>query len=525
MTKSLRFKGLALLLVAVVLVGGLIFVNRILQGDAFTNEEAQHGLYGMWLAKDIQALDSGTFFYDTQRQMNWPFLHSWLLSLFFLVFGVSYTTARALSLLLYLLSVVMIYLIPLRFSNRLGQRIGIVAVLLALTSPLMLRFAAENSLEGLGAFLFLAAVNTYLICEENKITIEYIFLAILIGLAIYTNYLYAYLIIPAFLVMTLAKLGPLFYEGVQLQKKGEKKAVDFIFWAYRKLIVLFVILILAGLWFSVSLSRKLVLFLAALFKYSGGERVEGLGAVLTYYPKIIIQNLSFSPWLGLFLLLSLFVPFIAVRFRIVNRLYFFVWTILLLLTLAIPAKHPQMIYIIVPFIFVLFSAVLFYVLEKVEKKGFKMVLATLLILLLPTVISLPQAWGLFFPNNPSQNMIQVMNYFATTVPVDAKVFIPLNLKHLNPEGMAFHFRDWKAVVSCDFPAPITGADLKSPKANEYFMTVDITEDSPYRENAFDPSLSRWNAWLAENETSGKIKAISSRRFSESGVTAKVYAKI
>ncbi|MDI6731537.1 MAG: glycosyltransferase family 39 protein [Candidatus Margulisbacteria bacterium] len=525
MTKSLYFKGLAILIAVVLLIGGLIFVNRILRGDAFSKEEAQHALYGVWLVRDIQALDFGAFFYDTQRQMNWPFLHSWLLSLFFLIFGVSCTTARVLSLLFFLLSIVLIYLISLRFSNRLGQRIGFVAVLLALTSPLMVRYASENMLEGLGAFLFLAAVNTYLVCEENKITVEYIFLAVLIGLSIYTNYLYAYLMIPAFLVMTLVKLGPLFYEGMQLQKKGEKKALDFIFWAYRKLIVLFVILVLAGLWFSVSLSRKLLLFLAALFKYSGGERVEGFWAILTYYPRIIIQNLSFSPWLGLFLLLSLLVPFIAVRYRIVNRLYFFVWTVLLLLTFTIPSKSPQMIYIIVPFIFMIFSAALFYVLEKVEQKDFKLVLAVLLILLLPATLSIPQAWGLFFPNHPSQNMVQVMEYFGATVPADAKIYIPINIKHLNPETIEFHFRSSKAVVSCDFPSQAAGVNIKAQGANEYFMTVDISEGSPYTENALDDSLYRWNAWLAENEASGKIKLVSSRRFDASGVTAKVYTKI
>ena len=106
MTKSLYFKGLTLLLVAVLLFGGLIFVNRILRGDAFSKEEAQHALYSVWLVKDIQALNVGAFLYDTQRQMNWPFLHSWLLSAFFLVFGVSYTAARALSLLFFLLSIV-----------------------------------------------------------------------------------------------------------------------------------------------------------------------------------------------------------------------------------------------------------------------------------------------------------------------------------------------------------------------------------------------------------------------------------
>lgn len=507
------------------LVGGLIFFNRILPGDAFSREEAQHALYGVWLLKDMQSFNLGAFWYDTQRQMNWPFLHSWLLSIFFLCFGVSYTTARVFSLFLFFLTVVMIYLLSCRFSNRLGPRIGVTAVLLALSSPLMVRFAAENMLEGLGAFLFLASVNTYLICEENKITIEYLFLAFLIGLSIYTNYLYAYLIIPAFLIMTLSKLGPLFYEGVQLQKRGEKKAIDFILWAYRKLIVLLVVLFLSGIWFSFSLSRKLLLFLASIFKYSGGESVSGWWETLTYYPRVIVQNLSFSPWLGIFLLLSLFVPLIAARYRVVNRLYFFVWTILLLLTFTIPSKSPQMLYIAVPFIFMLFAAALYYVLEKIEKKGPRMVLAAILILILPICLSLPQAWALFFPKTCSQNMVQVMDYFKETVPADAHVYIPLNLKRLNPESMEFHYMDWKAAVTTDFPNASLMVSANDNTTANYFVSVEISSDAPYLEDSSDDSLYRWNAWLKENEISGKVKLVSSRRFNESGITAKIYAKI
>jgi len=522
-TKSLYSKGLTVVLIAAILISGLIFSSRILPGDAFSKEEAQHALYGVWLVNDLQNCNLSAFWYDTQRQMNWPFLHSWLLSVFFLCFGVNYTVARAFSLLLFFLSIIMIYTLSFRFSNRLGPRIGITAVLLALSSPLMVRFATENMLEGLGAFLFLSAVNTYLICEENKNSIEYLFLALLIGLSIYTNYLYAYLIIPAFLIMTLSKLGPLFYEGVQLQRKGEKKAIDFVLWAYRKLIVLLVVLFMSGIWFSFSLSRKLLLFLAAVFKYSGSDAVTGWWEILTYYPRVIIQNLSFSPWLGVFLLLSLFVPLITTRYRVVNRLYFFVWTILILLTFTIPSKSPQMLYIAVPFIFLIFASALFYVLEKIEPKGPRMVLAIIMILVLPLCLSLPQAWGVYFPKNNSQNMLQVMDYFKATVPAGAHVYIPLNLKRLNPESMEFHYREWKAVVITDFPSANLLVAANTNKMANFFASVEGLDGSPYVDDSSDDSLYRWNAWLKENVVGGKVKLVSSRRFNESGITAKVYA--
>jgi len=68
-----------------------------------------------------------------------------------------------------------------KLCGRRGAKVGVVAVLLALTSPIMLKFASSNMLEAMGATLFLGAVYLSVVSEERKITIEYIFLVLLLA--------------------------------------------------------------------------------------------------------------------------------------------------------------------------------------------------------------------------------------------------------------------------------------------------------------------------------------------------------
>ena len=49
-------KGLLVALLAVFVFLSIIFINGILLGDAFTKEEAQHAIYGLWLYKEAEFL-------------------------------------------------------------------------------------------------------------------------------------------------------------------------------------------------------------------------------------------------------------------------------------------------------------------------------------------------------------------------------------------------------------------------------------------------------------------------------------
>ncbi|MFH1684228.1 MAG: glycosyltransferase family 39 protein [Candidatus Margulisiibacteriota bacterium] len=506
-----------IVLAVILLVGGFIFVNRILAGDAFSNGEARHGIFGMWIWRDIKAGDWGGFWYDTGRQMVWPFFHSWLLSVFFLIFGVGYTSARLLSLILFMASVILAYGVSDQLSRESGWKIGIFASVLMLTSPIMLRFASENMIEGLGAFLFLLAAYIYTLCQRKKLTLYYVCLAVVVSLIIYTNYIYSYFILPALIVATLAKLGPLYFEAIHLKREGEEAAVPFIWWAYRKMIFLIIVLMFSGAWFSFSITRKILLFLDVVLR-SGSS--EGLGAwqSLIYYPKVIVEYLSFSPWIGVFLLAALLLFSMAMRYQGLTKLYVFVWTALILATLTIPAKTPQMIYPVIPFIFIIFSAAFFFFLDKLRAQSKKLAGLLILVILLPTLVSLPRAYALYFPATEKQNMVRVLDYFEENVPGEAQIAAMLDLQHLNPEVIQFHFKDWGGRI-------LSEDDLRSNGAagnNVYYLTIYLDEGSKYQKEVFVASVHRWNGWLREKEMSGQIQLDSSKRFDSVGITAKIY---
>lgn len=513
-------KGLIIVLIAFFLLGGLLFITRLLMADAFSKEEAQHALYSLWLYKDIKALDPGAFWYDTNRQVFWPFFHSWLGALFFLIFGVNFFAARFLSFLLFLATLLLMYLACARFSEKSGWKIGVLAVLMALTSPLMLKFSVANSLESLGALIFMATFYLYSVYEERKLTSEYALLAVLLGLSVYTNYLYAYLILPAFIVMTLGKLAPLFLEATALKQKGETAAYPFVWWAYRKLIILLVLaFFVAGWFFSNTFSRKILLLLQAIFRYSGGEQVGGIWNNLVFYPKAIIHSYAFSPWLGVLILLSIFFPFLGLKFRHFGKLYTFIWTALILTTMTIPTKAPQFIYLIAPFLFIVFAISVVYALEKLNSA--KAAAALLIVIFLPALFSLPRLVSSYLPERPGENMGTVLKYFEQGILPRYPVAAALNLQHLNPEGISFYLWARNAPLLTD---PAIGND-ELFRNGRYFLTVTLDSASPYQSEILDDSIFLWNVFLADKQRLGEVREFSARRFEKIGLTATIYEKV
>lgn len=510
-------KGLIFVLILLFFLGGLLFINRLILADAFSKEEAQHALYSAWLNKDMRALDWGSFWYDTQRQMFWPFFHSWLQASFFLFTGVNYIGARCLSFLFFLATVILIYLLGVRFSPKDGWKIGALAAALTFLSPIMLRFAVENTLEGMGALIFIGAFYLYTYCEECELALEYVLLAALLGISIFTNYLYAYLMLPAFIVMTLGKLGPIFVEVTSLHRKGEKAAYPFMWWAYRKLIVLAILVACIATWFlSSTFSRKIMLLLQAIFRYSGGELVSGIWATLFYYPQAIISHYFFSPWLGLLAVLSLLIPLIGFKYRWIGRLYTFAWTVILLATLTVPSKAPQFIYIIAPFIMLIMSGSMVYLFEHYRQ----WVKVGLAVIILPALFSLPNLTASYLPAQPRENMITVLNFFRQNLLPRYPVASSVNLQHLNPEGITFHYWGWNAPVLAD---PTFGEEELFRLAR-YFLVVDLAPNSLYQAEVLDDSGARWNTFLLDKLRTGDVREYTARHFGRIGVTARIFEK-
>ncbi len=69
---------------------------------------------------------------------------------------------------------------------------------------------------------------------------------------------------------------------------------------------------------------------------------------------------------------------------------------------------------------------------------------------------------------------------------------------------------------------MTGVELFGEA--EYFLTLELDQETYYSNEVLDDSLSRWNAWLWEKEMNGGVELYSSQRFESIGVAAKIYRK-
>jgi hypothetical protein len=215
--------------------------------------------------------------------------------------------------------------------------------------------------------------------------------------------------------------------------------------------------------------------------------------------------------------LSLFLPFLGLKFHHIGKLYTFIWTVIILATLVLPAKAPQVIYIIVPFMFIVFSASVFYVLEEHFKKWGPVLL---LAVFLPTIVSLPSLAAQFLPVRTGENIFSVLDYFQRGLKPSCPLAASVNLQRLNPEVISFHFWAWNAPVMSD---PALGEDGMF-RAGQYFLTVELDEQSPYRPELLDDSSFLWNSFLAEKLRQGQLRELSVRRFGRIGLTAKIYEK-
>jgi len=281
-------------------------------------------------------------------------------------------------------------------------------------------------------------------------------------------------------------------------------------------VVLVLISLIAAWFFTNTFSRKILLLMQAIFRSSGGEAVTGFWGNTLYYPKVIVEQFSYSPLIGLLMLVALFLPFVAFRFRKIGILYTFIWTVLILATLTVPTKAPQFIYIVAPFTFMIFAATLVYFWD-LNRRVEMSIIALVLIL---SLFSLPRLVELYLPQNPQTKMTPVLEFFRQRVLPRHPVAASFNLQRLSPEGLVFYFWNWNAPVLTD---PIMGEE-ELYRNGKYFLTVNLETNSPVAAENLDDSLDRWNMFLMDKLRTGKIREYSQRSFNGLGLTARIYEK-
>ena len=124
----------------------LIYVRVISTHMPASWDEAAHSLFALTIATDMRKGDVLALAYDTYRQTYWPPLHSWVVGVAFLMFGVSMTVARSVSLASYLLIPIALVIAARLMHTRDDRAAAWVAAatagLLAIAMPALVPFAS-----------------------------------------------------------------------------------------------------------------------------------------------------------------------------------------------------------------------------------------------------------------------------------------------------------------------------------------------------------------------------------------------
>lgn len=275
--------ALTAVLAASLVTGWLVFVRLVLPGRQPEWDEAAHALQGALIAHDLRALDLMSLLFDSYRQVWWPPMHSWLVSGAFLIAGPSMETARAVSVLAFVLLAPTLFLVARTVEPRHGVLAGSVSAALALTSPGLIALAAENMLELPG--LLALSLTTLVYCTLERYPDARPRTHMLLGVCTTLTYLlksnYGILLIISIVLTKLIVVG---FRARRLLTKQNLYAV-------------LPLAVFGAIWFAYL--PKVVSTWYALINEASGEEARGLLGLL-FYPRAIV-HLSGSWWMSLLL--------------------------------------------------------------------------------------------------------------------------------------------------------------------------------------------------------------------------------
>jgi hypothetical protein len=302
------------------------YFNLLLPLDVFLWDESHHGFYAMQIFDDLRLGDWGGFWEHTNNQALWMPLHSWLVGLFLWIFGFSYTTARCASLFLFFLSALLVYLISTELSEERGWSIGLIAVVLYLTSPALLHLAVLNMQEMLGMFICLISVYFMIRNSRHNAAWKYLVLGLLLGIAYWAKTNYAIVLAFGFGLFQLSALWGLKRPSPALptenkkaagKRRKEKKpppAVNALqAWLMDNVYIVLGFLPLFVLWWATPpFERKYGLGITIRQGAVAGSGVAFLSGILPtafLYLQSFVTSYNLSFWLALGCLFSLIISF------------------------------------------------------------------------------------------------------------------------------------------------------------------------------------------------------------------------
>jgi 4-amino-4-deoxy-L-arabinose transferase-like glycosyltransferase len=187
------------LLVAVLTLGSAgVYRYHLVFLPPFQADEAGHALPAARMAIDLRLHDVATFVRDTQREMIWPFVHAWYVTLFFLALGTTTETARVSSLVAFALAVLLAFALTREVwrSREDEPGDGPPAVLGWISAGLMMAtasfwiFACRLMMECLGMAMTLASLLAFAIAQRRGSVSSYAWAGLAVAATCLTKYNY-----------------------------------------------------------------------------------------------------------------------------------------------------------------------------------------------------------------------------------------------------------------------------------------------------------------------------------------------
>jgi len=539
-----------LLVVILVASGFCFFVYFYLvkpQGP-FCWDEAHHSTFSLLIAKSIIEKNWSAFAHFTNTQIYWPFLHSWISSVFLIIGGFSYVSARFANIVIGFASILLVYEIGRKLPDKKGTWVGLFAAALMTLSPMFLFYSGTAMIENLGLLLTLVIIRLQFGAWESNKSLLHFMSGVVLGLLYLTKYIYAVFFGTALLFFwTSLLLFPIegFKRRPLLKIIGALTlgfVIPFVVWiaippSASKLDVLWYRIGDTGNWNPLGFTRlDNTLFYLRSLLYAYGFSV---GIFILYLGGLIYGFVRFRGIKVRFLLLLFLSAFIPMS-MIVNSQERFIYTVtpaLYLLTAsfivwfwAVKPQKWKWIFFVIIGIAVLgdLHKMPMYTRElgnalmgaRPFKTKSEFNYSTLFGLTsYPECLRCPRNY--FNPDAksvfPHHDTEDVLNFVWKNTHPGSSICAPFYLGTLSP-----HLWMWHSIIKA---RPIV---TKWCPDCRYFVSLKVDDDSPHytlmNRHMIEERTHQWYKFLSTLQNRSWVTLVEERYFPDMGVTARIYVK-
>ena len=188
-----------LIVVVLAIAAGTSIYSTIVkyQSIPFSYDSAGHAYEGLRIAEDLRAGGIISFIADTYRQAFWPFFHSWILAPAFIMFGNTYSVARAVSMFCFMIFIPAVYFTAAEMNETRGHWVGLIVVCLALTSLPFLVLSAMSMSEIPGLMMTFLTFLFYLKALKSRKSFLYVCAGVFMTLTFFTKWHHGVFVIAA----------------------------------------------------------------------------------------------------------------------------------------------------------------------------------------------------------------------------------------------------------------------------------------------------------------------------------------